>query len=260
MKLIRHFFILSGLATLFFIIGGCSLFNSELVIGTSPNYFPYEYLTKDGKLAGFDVDLAKAIGRKLNQPIKFKKMEFVDLIPALEEGKIDLIMSGLSITSQREEHFDMIPYQEVSTKHLAIVFWENAPANLTNLEQFKDNNTEIAVQVGSFQDNYIESLEGINIVPLESNLELIKAIQEKKAAAALFEPHIADLMKELYPQLVIVETPLPPRLHSDAFGIGIAAKNHRLAKRLQKAVNELKADGTFAKLENEWFNPEPKPN
>lgn len=73
---------------------------APLRVGLSTRYPPVAF-EKDGGLAGLEVDFARGIGQELGKPVQFESMEFDDLIPALEAGKIDVIMSGMSITAKR---------------------------------------------------------------------------------------------------------------------------------------------------------------
>jgi polar amino acid transport system substrate-binding protein len=71
-----------------------------LRVGTSGGYAPLTF-KKDGALTGMEIDLANAVGKQLNTPVQFVELSFEGLIPALSEGKIDVIMSGMSVTDER---------------------------------------------------------------------------------------------------------------------------------------------------------------
>ena len=80
--------------------------NSEgdvLVVGVSPDYPPFEY-TEDGKIVGFDIDFMHILGEKMGKKIEIKEMEFSSLIPSLNSGKINLIISSLSKNPEREKN------------------------------------------------------------------------------------------------------------------------------------------------------------
>ncbi len=84
----------------------------KIVIGTSSGYFPFEMVNKDGKLIGFDIDLGEKIGDALGVTVEWKDMsEFASLIPALEQGQLDLVIAGMTIKASRALSVDYtIPY------------------------------------------------------------------------------------------------------------------------------------------------------
>lgn len=82
-----------------------------LKVGVSATREPFSFVDKDGRVTGHDGDLARFIAQRLNRPIAFQDMKFLALIPALQSGKIDLIVTGMSATEQRRKFVDFTqPY------------------------------------------------------------------------------------------------------------------------------------------------------
>ena len=73
----------------------------ELVVGMTGDQPPLNAVSKDGDLIGLDADMARSIARSMNLKISFAKMPFAELLPALKSGKIDMIMSGMTMTPER---------------------------------------------------------------------------------------------------------------------------------------------------------------
>lgn len=85
----------------------------ELRVGISESYPPLAF-SKDGAPTGAEADLARAVGKELGMKIVFVPMKFPDLVPALEAGKVDVVMSGLSITEERKAKVQFVePYLRV---------------------------------------------------------------------------------------------------------------------------------------------------
>ena len=72
--------------------------NGELVVGTAASMPPLNMTTKDGKIIGLDIDLAQAMADSMGVKLRLEPMQFNELLPALEVGKIDMILSGMTIT------------------------------------------------------------------------------------------------------------------------------------------------------------------
>ena len=73
----------------------------ELVVGITGTQPPLNATTKDGKIIGFDADIAAAIAMNMGVKVKFSKMQFSELLPALEAGKVDMVLSGMTMTLSR---------------------------------------------------------------------------------------------------------------------------------------------------------------
>jgi len=73
----------------------------ELVVGTAPGYFPFEMVDKSGNIIGFDIDVAQEIAKQLGVKLKVERFSFDGLIPALQTGKIDMIIAGMTIRGDR---------------------------------------------------------------------------------------------------------------------------------------------------------------
>lgn len=83
----------------------------KIIVGLDDAFAPMGFKNEKGELVGFDIDLAKAVGEKLNIEIEFKAINWDSKILDLNSGSIDLIWSGLTITPERAEATEMsIPY------------------------------------------------------------------------------------------------------------------------------------------------------
>ncbi|MEI6207408.1 MAG: ABC transporter permease subunit [Desulfuromonadales bacterium] len=77
-----------------------------LKIGVSATREPFSFMDKDGRVTGHDGELARIIGARLGRPVEFSNMKFMALIPALQSGKVDLIVTGMSATDERRKAVD----------------------------------------------------------------------------------------------------------------------------------------------------------
>ena len=73
----------------------------ELVVGISGEQPPLNVIAKNGGVIGLDADLAAAIAGSMNLKVRFAKMPFAELLPALQAGKIDMVVSGMTMTPER---------------------------------------------------------------------------------------------------------------------------------------------------------------
>lgn len=84
-----------------------------LRVGLAPDYPPIVF-KREGTLRGVEIDLARELSRELDRPVVFTELPWEELIPALTQGRIDIIMSGMSITNYRKQHIDFVdPYMQI---------------------------------------------------------------------------------------------------------------------------------------------------
>src|ERR1700754_4560802 len=120
-----------------------------LTYGVAATFSPFEF-TKDGKLAGFDIDMIGLLSKKLGVATNPMNMEFKGLIVALQGGRLDIINSAMYINEQRAAQVDFVPYLKIGT--LVLVQAGN-PAKITGRDDSLCGKT-IAVTLGGIQETY----------------------------------------------------------------------------------------------------------
>ena len=88
----------------------------ELVVGISGDQIPFNATTKDCEIVGLDADIARGIAKGMNVKIRFSRMPFAELLPALQSGKVDMIVSGMTMTPERNTKVAFIGPYYVSGK------------------------------------------------------------------------------------------------------------------------------------------------
>ncbi|MFA6709502.1 MAG: transporter substrate-binding domain-containing protein, partial [Fusobacterium sp.] len=109
----------------------------KLIVGTDATEFqPFEYI-ENGEITGFDIELMKEIGKVLKREVEFKNISFAGLLPALQVGKLDAVIAGLTVTDERKKHVNF-SQSYYTSKQLIIVNKNNDTIkNLDDLEGYK---------------------------------------------------------------------------------------------------------------------------
>lgn len=117
-----------------------TLLNSEFRIGINPHYPPLAYKIR-GELVGVEVDFARQLGKELNKHITFVETPWSELIPALVDGRIDIIMSGMSVTQERATLVSFTePYMQIG--QMALVRARDQ-TSFANLEHFFNTTSRV---------------------------------------------------------------------------------------------------------------------
>jgi len=225
-----------------------------LVVGMMSGWPPYMSIDSQGQYVGFDVDVAKAIGKKLGKTIELKDMgSLATLFLALQQGKIDMILSGLDITQERQERMKLIPYTGQGITSLYIMFYQQIPGNVTSLDAIASiANAVVCVEPNSTSDKLIDLYPAITKKQLKSMADMVLDIRSGKSMAFLAEPAVARRLMKKDQELVSLEVPLPSSLQIYGMGIAIKKENSTLTAEIASAVKELRRTGQLDELEKQW--------
>lgn len=226
----------------------------DLVIGTTSGYAPYVSINTKGEYEGFDIDIAQALADKLGRKLAIKDFGSMPaLLLAIKQNKADILIWSISITQERQKQMAMIYYQGEKTTSQPLLFWEEIPDNIKNLEDMANNpNTVVSVEAGSFQENILLSVPGLTLKQVDKVSDAILELKYGKSQATLIDNSLKSIYMEKFPKLKSLTINLPESKQSLGNGICLNSKNKDLIAAIQKAVNELFSDGTIANLEKKW--------
>ena len=222
-----------------------------LRIAVEGEYPPFNQTDKKGKLSGFDVDIANALCKALDASCEFIKQRWDRIIPDLVDGKYDLVVSSLSITAERRKKIDFTsPYYVTPAKFVGRND-EQLAATLDALTGRK-----VGVQKATTHESYLarRASAGVEIVRYET---LPKAQADLTAGKIdlVFADAIAlsqGFLKTSQGKAFAFQGP-DLRIGS-GIGIGVRKGHTDLVQRLNRALDEIRADGTYDKIALKYFD------
>lgn len=224
-----------------------------LVVALSPEYAPFEFRKLvDGKdtIVGADIELAKEIGKEIGVEVEFSAMSFDNVLNSVQNGKVDLAISGISATEERAKVFDFsIPYYTSTNKLIINKVNETLFTNISTLESGK-----IGVQKGSIQEKIAtELLPNASKVSLSSNGELVNELKSGKLDGIIFEEPIAKAYVANNDDLMIVDTEIESN-YSDAYAVALPKGSTALKEQVDEVINKLVAEEKFNEFVQEAYN------
>lgn len=124
---------------------------NKLVVGMEMKFYPFEYADEKGQPLGFDVDLARLMAQEMGVQLELKDMEFSGLIPALQSGKVDMIVSGMTGTLERAKAVSFSqPY--FTTGLCALLSKKRVGENVERIEELNTPDRILAVKLGTTGD------------------------------------------------------------------------------------------------------------
>jgi len=222
-----------------------------LVVGSSATYPPFAYENPQKQIVGFDVDIIKAIAAKTGVQVRIVNTPFVGIFASLNNGDIDLIVSGVTINERRKQSYDFTaPYFEA--RQLIAVPANSAVKTLQDLAGKK-----VAVVTGSTADDIASRAFGktsANIRRFDTTPLIISELVGGGVDAAIGDNGVIAYRVQEHKSLMTVSD---PSLSKDYFGIAVKKGNTALRDTLNKGLAAIVADGTYAKIYRTWFKTEP---
>jgi len=229
-----------------------------LTVGSDTAFPPFESMNGD-TAEGFDVDLANALAKEMGLTVNFTSQTFDTLIPQLKAGgTFDVIMSGMTITAEREKEITFsTPYID-SNQSIAVVKGKVAKLDGNDAAAINTAFTGkvIGVQSGTTGEAWAkENIKGAKqIVPFSDTLAAFSALNAGKVDGVVNDlPVSAYLVKTSYTNNELVaEIPT-----GEQYGIGIATPNTALQTAINDALQALKDSGEYKTIYMKWFGVEP---
>jgi len=225
-----------------FILSGCQ--NSEedrvLKVGMELKYPPFETKDENGVPEGASVMLAEALGEYLGMAIEIVETDYGSLIPALEQGTIDVIISSMTITPAREEVVDFSnPY--TNSQLMMLVYKDSkvqSPADLNDPEVI------IASKTGTIGALWAaENAPNAQIRNIDEEASAVLEVAQGKADVFIYDPLSIIRHNENYPDTTrAVLEPLP---NTKGWGIALRKGEEELKEKINAFIDLAKTDGTY---------------
>ncbi|MFD1430301.1 transporter substrate-binding domain-containing protein [Lacticaseibacillus mingshuiensis] len=220
----------------------------KLTVGLEGTYAPYSYRA-NGKLTGFEVDLSKAIAKKLGLTADFKPTKWDSLIQGVGSGRFDISLNNITETPERAKAYSFsTPY--VYSRYVLIT--KKGNKDITKIADIKGKKTADAT--GSDNEALAKKF-GATVVPSQEFTTSLQLVKDGRADATINAVSAWSTYAKTEDTSAWTATEIPS---SDVPAAKIAAllnkKSTALTKAVNKAIKELREDGTLTKLSKQYFN------
>ncbi len=239
-----------GLCALILTLCGCEETHprGELIVLTSADNPPFEsFDTQNYGFKGYDVDLARALAKKLGKKLEIVEMPFSVLIPALKSGRGDMIFAALTPSDERAKNIDF------STPYFKNPVYLLAKKSLNYAPKTGVQGLRIGVQQGSTYESYYMELSSpelqFDLRGFSKIGEVIQELLNNRIDVAVMGSKAAETFAKNHPTLKII--PLPGATTTFAAGF---RKGSPLKSDVDQALKELRKEGFFDSLEKKWLS------
>ncbi|ABS60905.1 basic amino acid ABC transporter substrate-binding protein [Fervidobacterium nodosum] len=217
----------------------------KLIVGTEPTFPPFEFVDEKNQVVGFDIDIAMELAKRLGVKLEIVSLPFDSLIPALQQGKIDLAIAGMTITKERAKVVDFSkPYFEANQ---AIVVRKDSKFEPKKLEDLVGQ--KVAVQLGTTGDLVVSDITGINVVRFQKFTDAFLELQNGRVDAVVLDEAPAKAYVKKFSKFSIssiVDT-------GETYGIAVKKGNKELLNFVNQTLDIMKGSGQYNKLLQKWF-------
>jgi len=224
--------------------------NNELVVGTAASMPPLNMTTKDGEVIGMEMDLARAMADSMGVKLSIKVMQFHELLPALEAGRIDMILSGMTITPRRNMKVAFVGPYFKSGKAILTKLPKMAEAQTP--EDLHDPRKSIVTLRGSTSEQFVkDNMPKVNLVTANSYDEAIDMVINNKVDALFADYTICVLAIFRYPEAGLLTVVSP--LTYEPLGIALPGNDPLFVNWAGNYLRTLKESGALEDLTWKWF-------
>ncbi len=218
-----------------------------LRVGTNADFAPFEFQDVSGKeYEGFDMDLIRAIAKEMGYKADIQNINFDGLIPAMESGNLDVIISGMTINDERKQK---VLFSEPYYKSgLTIIVKKDN----TTINKFADlSGKKVAVQIGTTSAKEVHKIADVEVKEFNSSADTFMELKAGGVDAVVNDRPVNDyyIMKSGEKNV----RALDELLTSEDYGIAMSKKNPELAKQIDAALKKLHENGEYDKIFAKWF-------
>ena len=219
----------------------------KLIMSTNAAFPPYEMTTDSGKFEGIDIETAQAIADKLGLELQIDDMDFDAALLAVQQGKSDMVMAGVTVTDERQNVMDFTDSYATGIQSI-IVKEDSDIASVDDLAGKK-----IGTQRGTTGYLYCSDDFGDeNVVAYDDGLTAVQMLNNGQVDCVVIDNAPAKEFIAANPGLKLLDTAYV----EESYAIGIGKGNTELKDAINTALEELKADGTLQAIVDKYITAE----
>jgi polar amino acid transport system substrate-binding protein len=230
------------------------IYPGTLTVGSDTTYPPQEFIdTTTNKATGFDVDLITAIAQRMGLKANIVTTKFDTIIDDLSNKRFDVVISAVTINPARQKKADFVPYFNAGE---SLLVQSGNPKNIKGLSDLCGQN--VGVQTGTVEQTDLQTASdackkmgkpAINLTVLQDQTAVVQLLANGRVVATYQDSPVTDYYNKQHPGQFMVAGSV---VNAAEEGIVIRKGDTTMLKAVQTTFNQLKADGTYHKIIEQW--------
>ena len=239
--------LMAGAVLCLSVLAGCGAAkeDNKLVVGTNAEFPPFEFIGDDGQPDGFDIALIKAIGEKMGMEVVVEDMAFDSLVAAVG-NKIDVAIAGMTVDEERKQSVDFSDNYYEALQYVVV----NKDSTIATAEDLK--NKTIGVQLGTTGMYTAEAIEGADVKEYNKAVDAVNDLINGRVDAVIIDKNPALVFADKFSDDVVALDGANFAFAAEYYAIA-CPKGSDLVEKINAALAELKADGTFDTLVTQYI-------
>ncbi len=221
------------------------------VMGLDDAFPPMGFRDEKNEIVGFDIDLAKEVAKRLGVDVKFQTIVWESKLEEINSGNIDVIWNGFSVTPERQkEYLFTKPY--IKNRQVIVVTADSPIKTKADLEGKK-----IGIQAGSSAQDAVMADKATyevikdNLLEFDDNVMAMKDLKGGGLDAVVVDIIVGKYYVSKHPGEYKF---LEEDFGAEDFAVGLRITDKAFLAEMNKALDDIKADGTASEISNKWFN------
>jgi polar amino acid transport system substrate-binding protein len=222
----------------------------ELVVGTAASMPPLNMTTKDGRIIGLDIDLANYLADSADVKLRIEKMLFKDLLPALEAGKVDMVISGMTITAERNARVAFVGPYYISGK--GVLTSVATLSSITSPDDLDKKEFKLTALAGSTSERFVKiQMPEATYMPAADYDAGVQMVIDGTVDAMIADHPICIISVARYPQhdLFTIVSPFT----YEPLGIALPAGDPLFVNLVDNLLNSVEGSGALDRARRYWF-------
>lgn len=226
-----------------------ALADGVLTVGTNAEFPPFEYMGDDGQPDGFDMALVKEIGHKLGVEVQIENMEFASLVTSIG-SKIDIAAAGMTVTEERKQTVDF------SNTYYEAVQYVILPVDSEIKTAADLEGKTIGVQLGTTGDFIATDIADTTVSQYNKAVDAVNDLINGRVDCVIIDKNPALVFEGKFEGQVVAVDGAQFEFEIENYAMALPKGDTVLAEQINKAIDDLKADGTFDQLVKTYIEAE----
>lgn len=227
-----------------------ALADGVLTVGTNAEFPPFEYVDDNGEPDGFDIALIKAIGEKLGVEVEVENMEFASLVSSIG-SKIDVAIAGMTVTEERQQSVDFSDAYYEAVQYVILPEGSEI-ATAQDLE-----GKTIGVQLGTTGDFIAtDDIADTTVQQYNKGVDAVNDLINGRVDCVIIDKNPALVFASKFEGQLVALDGAQFDFGTEEYAIALPKGDADLAEKINAALAEIKADGTFDELVQTYIEGE----
>ncbi|TAA41060.1 transporter substrate-binding domain-containing protein [Corallincola spongiicola] len=219
-------------------------------VGMTAEQPPFNVISKDGVAIGLDVDLARTLAQGMGVKLTIVRKPFAELLPALEKGEVDMVISGMAVTLERSKNFNFVGPYLLSGKSLL-----TTKATLEKLAKPHDINEakyRVVALKGSTSADFVgNKLKKSTLIEVDHYLEGVEKLRNGEADGMVADMPVCVMAQLMFPEDNLMT--LEPPFNLEPLGIAINKNDPQFANLITNFFNTIEKSGMLTLMQAKWL-------